>query len=284
MRAGLITVPYNSAGRPDGVALAPAALRAAGLAADVDLGEVSLPPLPADRGPSGLVAEELLVAMVDGVAGRVRGAYAAGLTPLVVGGDCPVLLGGLLAARWEYGDVGLLFVDGHEDAWPPGLSLTGEAADCELGLALGRYPSPLGGRMPVVRPSAVVAIGPRDEADLASHGVPPLAPEVVVVRPGELRSVGIHVDGIRAVAPNWWLHVDLDVLSTDALSAVDYPQPGGLSWAELSSITDTALATPGCVGWTVTIYNPELDPDGEAACRIVRYVERALSLTGRGAT
>ena len=68
------------------------------------------------------------------------------------------------------------------------------------------------------------------------------------------------------------------------MSAVDYPQPGGLSWAELSSITDTALATPGCVGWTVTIYNPELDPDGGAARRIVRYVERALELSGRGGT
>ncbi len=33
--------------------------------------------------------------------------------------------------------MGVLFIDGHEDAWPPELSTTGEAADMELGFALG---------------------------------------------------------------------------------------------------------------------------------------------------
>ena len=37
---------------------------------------------------------------------------------------------------------GLLFVDGHEDAWPPSASPTGEAADCELGLALRLFVLP----------------------------------------------------------------------------------------------------------------------------------------------
>jgi hypothetical protein len=33
------------------------------------------------------------------------------------------------------------------------------------------------------------------------------------------------------------------------------------------------------VGWTVTIYNPDLDPDGAAAARIVQYIVHALSGT-----
>ena len=41
----------------------------------------------------------------------------------------------------------------------------------------------------------------------------------------------------------WWLHVDLDVLSTDSLPAVDYPQPGGLNWEQLEKLTATALST-----------------------------------------
>ena len=34
----------------------------------------------------------------------------------------------------------------------------------------------------------------------------------------------------------------------------------------------TALAHPGCVGLTVTIYNPDLDPDGRHAARIAAFV------------
>ena len=76
--------------------------------------------------------------------GQVRDAVAAargsGRFPLLVGGDCPVILGALSALQADHGRPGLLFVDGHEDAWPPRLSPTGEAADCELGLASPRRP------------------------------------------------------------------------------------------------------------------------------------------------
>jgi len=69
----------------------------------------------------------------------------------------------------------------------------------------------------------------------------------------------------------WWLHVDLDVLSTEALPAVDYPQEGGLGWERLELVAGTALEAAGCAGASVTIYNPELD-GGAAAPRIVRFV------------
>ena len=77
--------------------------------------------------------------------------------------------------------------------------------------------------------------------------------------------------GIAAAAQRWWLHVDLDVLSTVALPAVDYPQDGGLDWAQLEAVTAAALAVPGCVGASLCIYNPDLDPDGRHARRIVSY-------------
>ena len=145
MDVALIGVPFDSAGTPTGVARAPAALRAAGLlealrkagSAVVDMGDIPLTPGDADRDPaSGIIAPEALLAMVHSVRDAVSAAVAAGAVPLVIGGDCPVLLGCLAAIREE--PVGLLFVDGHEDAWPPQMSTTGEAADMELGLLLGR--------------------------------------------------------------------------------------------------------------------------------------------------
>jgi arginase len=69
----------------------------------------------------------------------------------------------------------------------------------------------------------------------------------------------------------WWFHLDLDVLSTEALPAVDYLQPGGLAWDELERVATTAIeAEP--IGWDVTIYNPDLDPDRAHARRIVEFL------------
>ncbi|HJT93658.1 MAG TPA: arginase family protein, partial [Mycobacterium sp.] len=75
-----------------------------------------------------------------------------------------------------------------------------------------------------------------------------------------------------ASAPaGWWCHVDLDVLDTASLDAVDYPQPGGVTWSQLESITAACLDVPGCLGASVVIYNPDLD-EGRAAARIADYV------------
>jgi arginase len=258
------------------VAGAPAALRAAGLTAAVgsDMGDVSVgTPRPVRDPVSGLLAVDALATTTAAVASAVTAVIGAGEVPLVVGGDCAVLLGALRGA----GVPGLLFVDGHEDAWPPSLSTTGECADSELGLALGLHrsglPDGLAANLPALDPATTAVLGPRDDAELAQYAVPRLeglglragAP-VVAADPGGLAARAAAVVGQR-----WWFHVDLDVLSTAALPAVDYPQDGGLDWDDLEAITATALAAAGCVGVSLCIYNPDLDPDGRHARRIVSY-------------
>jgi arginase len=174
------------------------------------------------------------------------------------------------------------FVDGHEDAWPPHASPTGEAADCELGLALRLFDAGLDPRLRAVLPRIhagnVIAVGPRDGSELAAAGVRSLAGELgALIRPAELAA-----DGCAAALPApWWLHTDLDVLATTELAAVDYPQPGGLTWQQLRHITATALATEGCAGWSVCIYNPDLDPDGNGARDIISYLTQAITAADR---
>jgi arginase len=296
MRIGLIGVPYNSAGTMDGLAHAPAALRAAGLvtalqtAGEVrDLGDVPLSPPTAERDPaSGIIAPAHLLSMVLGVHACVQQALREDRLALVIGGDCPVLLGCLAAATERYGRMGLLFVDGHEDAWPPARSPTGEAADMELGLALGVTTVPtlptLAATLPLVQASDVVVLGPRDAAELRAAAVPTLADRVAFVADTALRAGDLTaltraaVRQVQARAGPWWLHVDLDVLSTEALPAIDYPQPDGLSWDHLAAVTLAALSTARPVGWNVTIYNPDLDPTGQGAARIVAYLGASLAL------
>ena len=290
----LIGVPANSSGTVDGVARAPAVLRQRGLAVALarhrgftDAGDLVLPaPVPV-RGPSGLLAEEALVAMIGEVAQAVAAARRAGRFPLLVGGDCPVILGALAALQAEADRPGLLFVDGHEDAWPPRASPTGEAADCELGLALGLFGTGLGPRLravlPRLDPADVAAVGPRDSAELAAAGVASLDGRLgALIRPAEL-TADRYAAALAGLPPPWWLHTDLDVLATDQLAAVDYPQPGGLSWDQLASLTATALAADGCAGWSVCIYNPDLDPGRDGADVIVSYITQVITASNQPA-
>jgi arginase len=294
MQVTVLGVPFNSAGLTDGVARAPAALRRAGLVAGldrrldaVDGGDVGFDPPTPQRGPaSGLLAERALVSMVAGTRRAVADVHHALRFPLVLGGDCPVLLGALAATRDRHGEVGLLMFDGHEDAYPPRRSPTGEAADSELALALGLadgLPDGLAAVLPLLAPGQVGLLGPRDEAAIAREGVAslrglvPLWSDVELVVRGPAEVAAQAARDVAAAVPAWWLHVDLDVLATAELGAVDYPQPGGLRWWHLRQMTAAALAVGGCAGWTVAIYNPDLDPDGGQAVRIVDYVVGAAA-------
>jgi arginase len=290
-----IGVPYNSSGLSDGVALGAQALREAGLierlgsVMDVDdAGVLDAGPKQSARGGSGLLDERGLATMIGSVRDAVARAYAAGSLPLVYGGDCPVVLGGLAAAAAEHGEVGLLFVDGHEDAWPPPRSPTGEGADSELGLALGLnrdgLPPELAARLPLLDPAAVALLGPRDAEELAENDIPRLEGTATLWTDEEVRARGPAaaaleaLERVRALSPSWWLHLDLDVLSTESFPAADYLQSGGLSWEELDELLAAALAEPGCVGWTVVIYNPDLDLDRAAARRTIEQLAHAASM------
>jgi arginase len=283
----LIGVPANSSGTVDGVARSPAVLRQRGLATALarhrgftDDGDLVLPaPVPV-RGPSGLLAEDALVTMIGQVAEAVRAARRRGWFPLLLGGDCPVILGALAALQAERNRAGLLFVDGHEDAWPPQASPSGEAADCELGLALRLFDTVLSPQLravlPRIDPADVAAVGPRDAGELAAAGVASLDGQLgALIRPAEL-TVDRYAAALAGLPPPWWLHTDLDVLATSQLAAVDYPQPGGLTWGQLAGLTATALAADGCAGWSVCIYNPDLDPGHDGADAIISYITQAI--------
>ena len=291
-KVDLVGVPFNSAGTTDGVARAPDALRrsalverleAAGLSVS-DRGDLDLPAPITERDPeSHIIAIAALTSMVRHVRDAIADVLADGSFPLVLGGDCPVLLG-CLAAVAERQPPRLLFIDGHEDAWPAERSTTGEAADMELGWLLrrgvDRLPTELRVQVPVLAPVDVVVLGARDERELAESEVASIGGSVRVVRPSQVADSTSEVAGWAATTLSsrgpWWLHVDLDVLATESLAAVDYRQPGGLDWPTLSHLTKRALASPDVIGWTVTIYNPDLDPGLQAGERIARYIAESI--------
>jgi arginase len=285
MRAiGLLGVPTNSSGTIDGVAHGPNVLRDRGLVdairhhADVrDYGDMALrTPSPERDADTHIIDPQGLSEMVARVRDTVALILDDGNLPLVIGGDCPLLLG-CLAAADRRDRLGLLFVDGHEDAYLPEQSSTGEAADMELAFALGiadtSWSSELSHLLPLVEPADVRILGARDADILRAEGVPSLGDSIELADGTRLAAdpEGIVESASASLPDPWWFHLDLDVLSTDALPAVDYPQRGGLGWEELATVATTALmAQPS--GWDVTIYNPDLDPERIHARRIVAFI------------
>src|ERR671910_2126120 len=101
--------------------------------------------------------------------------------PVLLGGDCSILLGSTLALR-RRGRYGLLFIDGHADFYQPEANPNGEAASMDLAFATGYGPALLADlerRGPLVRPEDAVAFGFRDAEEQRQYGSQPLRPEIL---------------------------------------------------------------------------------------------------------
>jgi arginase len=223
-------------------------------------------------------------ALADALTGALHD--LPGRRPLVVGGDCSILLGIFPALRRSIGQVGLWFVDGHPDYLDGSGSETGETADMDLAVLTGEGADALvtlGGAPPMLAPSDTVLLGHRtrdlDESALAELGR----------LPDDLRRIDAATlirdpvaGGRRAAA--WlagagrgvWLHLDLDVLDQSSLPAVTYPQPGGPDWEQLSAALGPLARSPQLLGVSVADLRPDLDPGGALAARVVDLLERTL--------
>jgi hypothetical protein len=47
-------------------------------------------------------------------------------------------------------------------------------------------------------------------------------------------------------------------------------------------VTRTALRSGGCRGWSIGVYNADLDPDGRDAKRVVAYLAEVTRSAGAG--
>ncbi|MFD5479217.1 arginase family protein [Streptomyces hawaiiensis] len=280
--------------RPTGVEDLPAALLGAGLAKGlgaVHAGRVEPPPYDPERDPgTGVLNPGGIAAYSVALAGVVGEVLSRGRFPVVLGGDCSVLLGNLLALR-RRDRHGLLFLDGHSDFYQPSAEPAGEVASMELALATGRGPrvlADLEGRGPLVRDEDVVALGFRDAEEAAAYGMQPLPSALHALELDTVRALGAPEAARRAVGlltgggadAGYWIHLDVDVLDDAVMPAVDYRQPDGLTWQELETVLRTALSGGGAVGLTVTIFNPRLDPDGTLARDLCDCLVRAFDSQG----
>ncbi|MGI5125364.1 arginase family protein [Pseudonocardia sp. CA-107938] len=223
------------------------------------------------------------------LADRVAALRAPGDLTVLLGGDCSILLGAVLALR-RSGRVGLVYVDGHSDFRHAGNSPhVGAAAGEGLAIVTGRGQpdiADIDGLGPYVDGADVAALGMHEPGD-------ELLPEARAAvgslhDVGEMRAVGMAAAARTALAgigaDTVWVHLDVDVLDPSVMPAVDSPDPGGLDPAELVEVLVPLLADPRTVGIDVAIYDPDLDEDGVGAALIADVLTEAMTAAGRCGT
>ncbi|MFE2746875.1 arginase family protein [Streptomyces scopuliridis] len=294
----VIDAPSNLGLRPPAPGVVPGCYKLAGALREQRLvqrlgafeGGVVVPPRY-DRGDwqegDGVFNAAAIAAYTPRLADRIEHHVRAGDFPLVLGGDCSIQLGASLALR-RMGRYGLAAIDGSADFRHAGNSANiGAAGGEELAIGTGRGQrdlSDLEGLRPYLRDEDVRLFGIRDydedRAELARLRIP-------TVTVGELREwgaaelAGAVLQTLEApVTDGFWVHLDADVLDPEVMPAVDSPDAGGLLPDELAVLLRTLVRSKRCVGLNVTIYDPDLDPDGTAGALLADLVVGAFTDEG----
>lgn len=289
----IIDAPSTLGLRPTGVEDLPESLKAAGLMRELRAeygGRVSPVPYSSERDKSTLLLNpDSIRAFSLQLAEAVTFVLHKKQFPLVLGGDCSILIGNLLALR-RLGRYGLFFIDGHADFYQPEASPTGEVADMDLAIVAGRGPDVLtniGSLKPLVREQDIIVFGYRDAEQAASCGSQNVCDTNMYVFDLQcVRKIGTITSAtskaVDIVANNeldgFWIHLDADVLDDSIMPAVDYRLGGGgLSFTELSELLNSLIISGHAVGMDITIFNPRLDLDGSITRRFVSSVVQGLS-------
>ena len=276
--------------RPTGVEKLPDALDRAGLSRNLKArkaGRVESGPYSERRDPeTGFLNAQEIADYARRLASEVDRVLEKGDFPLVLGGDCSILLGSMLALK-RRGHHGLLFLDGHMDFYQAEANINGEAASSELALVTGRGPALLttyDGDRPLVAEEDVVAFGFRDESEARSYGSQPLPPALTALGLVQVRQIGAHTAARKAIdivsrrgTCGYLIHLDADVLDDAIMPAVDYRMRDGFSWTEIETVLRIALDDSNAAGMQVTILNPTLDPDGKIVRDFVGMLSRSFT-------
>jgi arginase len=291
-KIALIGAPSSAAAFLPGSEKAPAALRAAGLVERlqsagfevIDHGDCA-PRLFADDDEHKRARNlKEIVAGLNDLKTRAELAVKSGALVLVLGGDCAQVIGLLTGVRRYYKHVNLLWFDRDADLNTPASTPSGRIDGMVVAHVIGR------GAPELVRffgESALVR-----EPDVTLFGLERLDPpeqEFLSKSPmrhidaADIQSKGGSAaarDGltyVHADAHEFVVHLDTDVIAVEEFSAVNVPGTDGLKMADVRAALSEFAKHKNLLGLVVAQYNPDKDPDGSGAKKLVDLLVEALS-------
>ena len=290
---GLLGVPSSAAAHWPGIEKAPAALRAAGILEVLRAEGISVADhgdLPVARwrshrpdhrpNDSSRVAEgfreidRAVCAVIDD-----------GHRPLVLGGECTVVVGVVSALVRRGVDTGLIYVDGGQDLMIPRdhpqepiLDGMGVAHLLDLPGAVDDIAG-IGPRRPLLTPPLLAFVGYADEEEDIHGLVPSVRYPASVTAIDPTGTAAAAIDAVTAAAASYVVHVDVDVLDFLDTPAADVPNYGrGLTLAQLVPLLSALVSDRRCAAMTFVEHNPDHgEPDGSTTVALVHALARALA-------
>jgi arginase len=197
--------------------------------------------------------------------------------PLLLGGDCRMLVGIFAALAQRKTKAGLVFLDGHADFHSPETSPSGDPADMELAILTGRGPeriTRIAGNYPLIKDEEVVVYGIRAWDGIESS-------DIEVYDCQRIKEFGIKhsvKEGLKYFSQKElpiWLHFDVDVIDPEFMPVM-FPEPGGLTFEEAKKFLGLVWASSRVIGMSIACYHPRLDADGKAGARLVTLVSEVI--------
>jgi arginase len=271
---------------------APVALRAAGLADRLktagfevaDHGDTATQVFqPDDEHPRARNVPAILKSLND-LRPRVEVAVKTGALPLIVSGDCISVMAAVAGTRRYYRNVSLMYVDRDADLKVPAMTPSGCIDGMVISHVIGRGAPELvrfWGEPPLVREPDVALFGferldqPEEQYLVSS----PLRrhPALEVSRVGAAAAARLALERVHAAKNEFVLHFDVDTISSQEFPATNFPGEGGLSLNEVRDALRVFAVPPNLAAVVVAGYNPELDPQGEWARRLVDLLVEVLT-------
>jgi arginase len=292
-KIALIGAPSSAAAFQPGTEKSPAALRAAGIVERLesagfevtDYGDCA-PHLFADddehRRARNLPA---IVAGLNELKVHTEVAAKSGALVLVLGGDCAQSIGLLTGARRYYKHINLLWFDRDADLNTPASTPSGRIDGMVVAHIIGRGAPELvrfWGETPLVREPDVTLFGitrldPPEQEFLSKSPLRHITAEQIAAK-GASAAATEALTHLHADTREFVLHLDLDVVSQDEFPSVNVPASGGLTLNEVGSALKQFAAHKNLLGLDIAQYNPDKDPDGSNAKKIVDLVVEALTI------
>ena len=186
--------------------------------------------------------------VVDQVFEIVADALGSVKTPVLLGGEHTISLGAVRACAERYEDLTVLYFDAHADL-----------RDSYMGTRWGH--ASVARRMSEICP--VVEVGVRSiskgefmfaqsDSGVEIHFWPPEESEQAL-----LEAV------CHQLSPNVYVSIDLDVMDPSIMPAVGTPEPGGMSWWDVTRMIRAVATHASIVGFDIVELSPE---EGPVAC------------------
>jgi arginase len=291
-KIALIGAPSSAAAFLAGSEKAPAALRAAGLVERlqnagyevIDHGDCA-PRLFADDDEHKRARNlPAIVASLNDLKVRAELAVKSGALMLVLGGDCAQVIGLLAGARRYYKHVNLLWFDRDADLNTPASTPSGRIDGMVVAHVIGRGAPELVrffGESALVREPDVTLFGlerldPPEQEFLSKSPMRHIDAADIQAKGGSA-AARTGLNAVHADAHAFVLHLDTDVIAADEFPAVNVPGTGGLPLADVRAALAEFAKHKNLLGLVVAQYNPDKDPDGSGAKKLVDLLVETLA-------